>query len=270
MATDPILEGRVAVVTGAARGIGRGIAVELARAGAQVAIGDLVHVPEIAKDAEETAALVEAQGRSARVVACDVADPSGPEALMTAAAAEWGGIDYVVSNAGVLGAANVVDLDPAEWERLLRVNATGTFHTCRAALPHLMARGGGAIVNISSVTGLRGAAGRAHYSASKFAVIGLSESLALEVAESKIRVNCIAPSSVRSHMTLSELMRVTKIDDPARADEVWTKVSKKRLPFGRSVEPEDIGRAVVFLCGAEMISGIVLPVTGGDDLRRSD
>jgi 3-oxoacyl-[acyl-carrier protein] reductase len=131
-----------------------------------------------------------------------------------------------------------------------------------------MERGGGAIVNISSVSGLRGAAGRAHYAASKFAVIGLSESLAMEVAEAKIRVNCIAPASVRSQMTLTELMKVTGIEDPARADEVWTQVSAKRLPFGRSVEPEDIGRAVVFLCSAEMISGVVLPVTGGEDLRR--
>ena len=268
MATERSLEGRVAVVTGGARGIGRGIALELARAGAHVAIGDLLEDAETAKQAEETAAAVEGQGREARLVSCDVSDPSGPEALMAAAASQWGGLDYVVSNAGVLGSAPVAEMDPAEWERVLRVNATGTFHTCRAALPHLIARGGGAIVNIASVTGLRGAAGRAHYAASKFAVVGLSESLALEVAEAKIRVNCIAPASVRSAMTLSELMSVTGIDDPARADQVWTKVAAERLPFGRSVEPEDIGRAVVFLCGAEMISGVVLPVTGGEDLRR--
>jgi meso-butanediol dehydrogenase/(S,S)-butanediol dehydrogenase/diacetyl reductase len=268
VATERALEGRVAVVTGAARGIGRGIAVELAKAGADVAIGDLVDRPEIAKDAEQTAAAVEALGRRALVVACDVTDPAGPEALVAAALGELGGLDCVVANAGVLGAVPVAEMDPAEWERVLSVNATGTFHTCRAALPHLIERGRGAIVNVSSTAGLRGAATRAHYSASKFAVIGFSQSLALEVAKSGIRVNCVAPASVRSAMTVSELMAVTGLEDPEQADALWTEVAAKRLPFGRSVEPEDIGRAVVFLCAAEMISGVVLPVTGGEDLRR--
>ena len=134
--------------------------------------------------------------------------------------------------------------------------------------PHLIERGRGAIVNVSSTAGLRGAATRAHYSASKFAVIGFSQSLALEVAKSGIRVNCVAPASVRSAMTVSELMAVTGLEDREQADALWTEVAAKRLPFGRSVEPEDIGRAVVFLCAAEMISGVVLPVTGGEDLRR--
>lgn len=263
-----MLEGRVAIVTGAARGIGRGIAVELARAGADVAIGDLLAEPELAEQAAETVATVEALGRRAIAVDCDVTELAGPKALVDAALGQLGGLDCVVANAGVLGAVPVLEMEPAEWDRVLRVNATGVFLTCRAALPHLVEQGAGSIVNIASTTGLRGAAGRAHYSASKFAVVGFSESLAAEVADAGVRVNCIAPAGVRSGMTLAELMAVTGVEDREEADALWTRVSAQRLPFGRSVEPEDVGRAVVYLCAAPMVSGTVLPVTGGEDLSR--
>ncbi len=262
------LQGRVAVVTGGARGIGRGIAGELARAGADVAIGDLLGDPAVAADAEETLAAVRAAGRRALAVACDVTDPGGPERLMKEALAELGGLDIVVCNAGVLGEGAVLDMEPEEWRRVLEVNATGTFLTCRAALPHLIERGGGAIVNIASIVGLRGVANRAHYSASKFAVVGLTQALAAEVADAGVRVNAVCPAGVRSHMTLSEVGRATGIDDPAQLDAIWTNVAAQRLPFGRSVEPEDIGRAVAYLAGAEMVSGAILPVAGGEDLRR--
>jgi NAD(P)-dependent dehydrogenase (short-subunit alcohol dehydrogenase family) len=121
-------------------------------------------------------------------------------------------------------------------------------------------------VNIASVLGLQAAGGRASYSASKFAVVGLTQALAAEVGRQGIRVNCICPSSVRSAMTLDELSEVTGVHDPEKADALWTKVAAKRLPLGRSVEPEDIGRAVVWLCEGDVVTGVSLPVTGGEGL----
>ncbi len=260
------LEGKIAIVTGAARGIGRGIATELARAGCDVVIGDLLQIDEIAADAKETVARVEALGRRALAVQCDVSEPADCDALVASAIEQFGGLHVVVANAGVMNIATVAETRPEDWERVLRVNSTGTFLTCRAALPHLTAQREGSIVNIASIAGLRAGGGRSPYTASKFAAVGFTQSLAAEVAKDGVRVNCVCPSSVRSQMTVGELADVVGLDDLGAADEMWTKVAEKRLPLGRSVEPEDIGQAVVFLCQAEMIVGVALPVTGGEGL----
>jgi meso-butanediol dehydrogenase/(S,S)-butanediol dehydrogenase/diacetyl reductase len=260
------LEGRVAIVTGGARGIGRGIAIELARAGCDVTIGDLLDRDEVAAAAEDTLAQIEATGREGRAVRCDVTQEADCDALVAQAIFDWGGLDIVVCNAGVLAKSPVVETSTEDWERVMQVNATGTFQTCRAALPHLKARGSGSIVNIASVAGLHAHGGRAQYTSSKFAVVGFTQSLAAEVAKDGVRVNCVCPSSVRSQMTLGELSEYTGIDDPAKADALWSKVASKRLPLGRSVEPADIGQAVVYLCQADMVVGVALPVTGGDGM----
>lgn len=261
------LEGKIAIVTGGARGIGRGIALELARAGADVAIGDLLERPEIAGEAKASVDAVRVLGRRAEAFACDVSRFTDCEALVAATLRELGGLHIVVCNAGVLGKGPVLEMAPEEWARVLTVNATGTFHTCRAALPHLVAQGEGSIVNVASTTGLRGVAGRAHYSASKFAVVGLTQALAAEVTEQGVRVNAVCPAGVRSGMTLGELSEVTGVEDAEKADALWTKVAAKRLPVGRSVEPEDIGRAVAYLCGATAVTGVALPVSGGEGIR---
>ena len=253
-------------MTGAARGIGRGIALSLAEAGADVAIADL-GIPEVAAEAAQTAEAVRALGRRALTLACDVSRYADCEALVARVLGALGGLDIVVCNAGVIGKQPVLEMPPEEWARVLGVNATGTFHTCRAALPHLVAQHRGSIVNIASTAGLRGGRERAHYSASKFAVIGFTQSLAAEVAEHGVRVNAVCPASVRSGMTLSELMQVTGVSDPTEADRLWTKVAAKRLPLGRSVEPSDIGAAVVYLCTATAVTGVALPVTGGEGMR---
>lgn len=260
------LAGQVALVTGAARGIGRGIALALAEAGADVAIADLLDDPALLKEAEETAAGVRALGRRALLLACDVTRYADCEAAVAEARARLGGLDVVVANAGVLAKGPVLELDPALWARVLAVNATGTFHICRAALPHLVAQRRGSIVNVASTTGLRASRNRAAYSASKFAVVGFSQALAAEVAELGVRVNVVCPAAVRSGMTLGELMEATGERDPAAADALWTKVSQKRLPLGRSVEPADIGAAVVYLCTAGAVTAAVLSVTGGEGL----
>ena len=260
------LEGQVAIVTGGARGIGRGVAVELARAGCDVAIGDLLDVADTARNSDATISRIEALGRRGVAVQCDVTKEADCAALVEAARNQRGGLDVVVCNAGIMQIGGVADISSNEWRRALDVNLTGTFQTCRAALPHLTSQGRGSIVNIASVAGLRTDGSRVAYSSSKFGVVGLTQALAAELATHGVRVNCICPSSVRSAMTVGELMDVTGVDAPEKADALWTKVGAKRLPLGRSVEPEDIGRAVVWLCESDMVVGVSLPVTGGDGL----
>jgi meso-butanediol dehydrogenase/(S,S)-butanediol dehydrogenase/diacetyl reductase len=260
------LEGRKAIVTGAAQGIGRGIAEELARAGCDVVVGDLLDRPETAKAAAETVASIEALGRRALATRCDVRIEEDCEALVRTAREELGGLDVLVCNAGIMQIGGVSDITSEEWRRVLDVNLTGTFQCCRAALPHMLEQGSGAIVNIASTTGLRTSGERVAYSSSKFGVVGLSQALASEVARQGVRVNCVCPAFVRSGMSIGELMQHSGIEDPAQADAAWTKVGEKSGPLGRSVEPADIGRAVVWLCKSDMVVGIALPVTGGNGL----
>ena len=260
------LEGCRAIVTGAAQGIGRGIAWELARAGCDVAVADLLDRPETKQAASETVAGVEAEGRRAVALRCDVSVESDCEALVRDTIDALGGLDILVCNAGIMQIGGVRDITSEQWRRVLDVNLTGAFQTCRAALPHLVEQGRGAIVNIASTTGLRTGGERVAYSSSKFGVVGLTQALASEVAPHGIRVNCVCPSFVRSAMSVGEFMQNVGIDDAQAADAAWTKFGEKRLPLGRSVEPADIGRAVVWLCESDMVVGIALPVTGGDGL----
>jgi len=260
------LEGRKAIITGAAQGIGRGIAEELARAGCDVVIGDLLDRPETAKAASEAVAAIETLGRRALAVQCDVRSEDDCDALVRCATEQLGGLDILVCNAGIMQIGGVSDITSEQWKRVLDVNLTGTFQTCRAALPHMLAEGRGAIVNIASTTGLRTSGERVAYSSSKFGVVGLTQSLASEVAPKGVRVNCVCPSFVRSGMSIGELMIHSGIEDPAQADAAWTRLGEKTGPLGRSVEPSDIGKAVVWLCESDMVVGIALPVTGGSGL----
>lgn len=260
------LEGARAVVTGAAQGIGRGIAWELARAGCDVVVADLLDRPETQARARETVEGVEARGRRSIAVQCDVSVEADCEALMRSTIDALGGLDIVVCNAGIMQVGGVAEITSAQWRRVIDVNLTGTFQTCRAALPHLLKQGRGAIVNVASTTGLRTGGERVAYSSSKFGVVGLTQALASEVVRQGIRVNCVCPSFVRSGMSLGEFMQNTGIEDPVAADAGWTRLGETRGPLGRSVEPADIGRAVVWLCESEMVVGIALPVTGGDGL----
>jgi len=199
------LEGKVAIVTGGARGIGRGIATQLARAGCDVLIGDRLDLAEVAADAEETVARVEALGGRCEAIQCDVTREADNEALVAHAIAELGGLHVVACNAGVMNIAPVSETTLADWQRVMDVNATGVFLTCRAALPHLTGQGQGSIVVTASAAGLRAGGGRSPYSSSKFAVVGFTQALAAEVAKDGVRVNCVCPASVRSEMTVGEL-----------------------------------------------------------------
>ncbi len=242
------LDGKIALVTGGGRGIGRGIVLEFAREGADVAI----NYRRDRAAADVTAADVQALGQRAVVVQADVADCAAVERMTAEAVAALGGLDIAVANSGVASrVSSIADMDPNEWRRVLSTDLDGAFYTARAAVPHLTARRG-TMLFISSIGADIAAAGGAPYHASKAAVNVLTRVLAKEVAGAGVRVNCIAPGLVRSDMG----ERLIKFVGDAVV---------QTIPLGRAGEIADIGRAAVFLASddASWITGKILRVDGG-------
>jgi NAD(P)-dependent dehydrogenase (short-subunit alcohol dehydrogenase family) len=253
---EPSLAGRRALVTGAGTGIGRAITRALARAGASVAVTDLD-----AKAAEATAGEI---GIAAFGTGLDVTDAAATEAVFAEAARRLGGLDILCANAGISSMHLVKDLDEAEWDRNMAVNAKGVFLSDRAAVRRWLTDGTkGVIVNTASMAGKIGAPWLAHYSASKFAVVGFTQALAREVAPHGIRVNCVCPGFVRTSMQERELLWEADLRgmtvEAVQADYV------AQTPLGRLEEPEDVADVVAFLCSdaARFVTGEALNVTGG-------
>jgi 3-oxoacyl-[acyl-carrier protein] reductase len=246
-ATPLELEGQVALITGAGRGIGAGIARGLARAGCDVALVDV----DVAA-AEAVAAAIRATGRRAMALRADVANVAEAERSVTAVHEAMGRLDHLVCNAGITRDAMIWKMAEASWDEVIDVNLKGCFAYCRAVAPVFRAQGRGHIVNIASINGLRGKAGQSNYSASKAGVIALTRTLARELGPRGINVNCIAPGMVRSEMT-----------DRLPAEVVARATAESAL--GRIAEPEDVAAVVVFLCssGARHVTGEVIRVDGG-------
>jgi 3-oxoacyl-[acyl-carrier protein] reductase len=242
------LDGRTALVTGGGRGIGRGIVLELAREGADVAI----NYRRSRAAAETTAAEVRALGRRAVTLEADVSDREAVDRMVTAAVRDLGRLDIAVANSGVASRfAPVAQLDPEEWRRVVATDLDGAFWTARAAIPHLLASKG-TMLFISSIGADAAAAGGAPYHVAKAGVNALTKVLAKEVAPAGVRVNCIAPGLVLSDMG-ERLLRF-------HGDAVL-----QTIPLGRAGEPHEIGRAAVFLASedAAWITGKILRVDGG-------
>ena len=192
------LTGKVALVTGAGKGIGRALAVALAHEG--------VHVGLLARSANQlqaVAAELQALGVRTSMAAADVADEAAVNAAVTHLSRELGPVDILINNAGIGTFAKFLDMPVADWEHIIQVNLLGVYYTTRAVLPAMLARQAGDIINISSTAGQRGAAGSSAYSASKFAVMGLTEALMQEVRKSNIRVSALAPSTVATELAMS-------------------------------------------------------------------
>jgi meso-butanediol dehydrogenase / (S,S)-butanediol dehydrogenase / diacetyl reductase len=250
------LEGRRALVTGAGAGIGRAIARALAVAGASVAVTDL--------DVAAAQAVAEEIGPRAIALRLDVTNAAETEAVMEQVADHCGGLDIVCANAGISSMARVTELTEDEWDANMAVNAKGVFLTNRAAVRHWLRAGAkGVIVNTASLAGKQGVPLLAHYAASKFAVVGFTQSLAREVAAHCIRVNCVCPGFVRTGMQERELVWEAGLrgmtPDTVRDEYVAL------TPLGRLEQPEDVADAVVFLASdaARFITGEALNVTGG-------
>ena len=252
------LEGKVAIVTGAGTGIGRGIATVLASHGATVVCTDISE-----QTASGTAAIIADRGGRAMAFAHDVTDWDSTHAVVADSLKACGQIDILVTNAGVSKSVPFHELDVAEWNRVNDVNSKGVFISCRAVIPHMMSRKYGKIVNISSMVGKEGIPLFVHYCASKFAVIGLTQALAKEVAPHNINVNAVCPGVVRTPLWDPLLKQLAKNKNISE-DEAWGEFVGG-IPFKRPQEPEDIGEAVAFYASdrARNITAAAENVSGG-------
>jgi NAD(P)-dependent dehydrogenase (short-subunit alcohol dehydrogenase family) len=245
------MKGKVVIITGGASGIGRATAIAFAREGAAVVIGDLDKT-----GGENTVSAIKDAGGHATFLRCDVAMPADVQALVAKAVDQYGGLDYAFNNAGLVGSyAGIVDTPLEDWNRVVAINLTGVWLCMKYEIPEMLRRGGGAIVNNGSVTGLVGAAGFAGSVATKHGVLGLTKSAALQYATQGIRVNAVAPGAIRSPL-FDQMM---ELHPDAKA------ATLAAIPQSRFGEPEEIAEAVLFLCSdrAAHIIGHVLTVDGG-------
>ncbi len=236
------------IVTGAAQGIGRAVALRLASPGVHIAVWDTQAV-----GVEETASLCRGRGAVSRAWTVDVGVEDQVEGAVLDFTREWGSPDGLVANAGIFPRSRALDMQLSEWERVLRVNLTGTFLCARAAARAMTKVGGGAIVTMASGRALAGAANGAHYSATKSGIIALTKSLALDWAPHGIRVNCVIPGLSDTAQPRGEMS-----DDQLHA-------AGARIPLGRIGQPEDIAGVVAFLLGSDAayMTGQSVAVNGG-------
>jgi (+)-trans-carveol dehydrogenase len=274
----PTLDGRVALVTGAARGQGRSHALHLARAGADVIAIDIadqietVTYPMATKaDLDETAVVVAATGRRVVSAVVDVRDAAALKVAVDDGVSELGRLDIIVANAGISGYGRLEQSEQS-WDAIIGTNLTGVWNTARAGLPHIVAGArGGCVIIVSSVGGLRGLPNLSAYTASKHGVVGLMRTLAREYAEHRIRVNSVHPTAVPTDMIMNpttfNLFR-PDLDNPGVADVRPAFESMNTLPVPW-VEPEDVSKAVLFLVSddARYITGASLPVDAGALLK---
>ncbi|BDU06317.1 mycofactocin-coupled SDR family oxidoreductase [Nocardia cyriacigeorgica] len=272
------VSGKVALVTGAARGIGRAQAVRLAEEGADIVAFDIcapvdtvIIPPATPEDLAETARAVEAAGAKVVTATVDVRDGAALRAATDDAVARLGGLDIVCATAGITSSAPALELSEAVWQTMLDVNLTGVWQTCKAATPHLIERGGGSMILVSSIAGLRGLMGVAHYTAAKHGVVGLMRSLAKELAPHQVRVNSVHPTNVDTPMIQNDMVRKSFRPDrehPTREEFAEAAVTMNMLPIPW-VEPIDIANASLFLASdeARYITAVTLPVDAGSTQR---
>lgn len=243
-----ILEGKVAVVTGAARGIGAAVAVKLAEQGADVVVNDIVDEAGFA----DVCAKIEANDARALTITADISKPAEAKRLVEEAISALGRIDILVNNAGITKDNLIMRMSEAEWDDVIAVNLKGTFNCLQAAARPMLKQRSGAIVNLASVVGVVGNAGQANYAASKAGVIGLTKTAAKELASRGIRVNAVAPGFIETDMT-------------KKLPEEFTGKLIEMIPLGFLGSPEHVADVVVFLASeaAAYVTGEVIKIDGG-------
>lgn len=269
------LEGKVAFITGAARGLGRSHAVRLAQEGADIIAVDLcapvatvsTYPPATISDLDQTVNEVEKLGRKIVASVADVRDHEALKTALDAGVSELGGLDIAVANAGIVSFGSATELTEQQWKDVLDINLTGVWNTARAATPHLIARGGGSLMFISSIGGLRGMMNVAHYVTAKHGIVGLMRTMANELAPHRVRVNTIHPTNVDTDMIQNPgTYQMFAPDEPEPSQEkalpAFLSLNALAVPW---VEPRDISNAVLFLGSdeARYITGVTLPVDAG-------
>lgn len=269
----------MALITGAARGIGRAQAVRFAQEGADIValdvcgpIDTVVIPPASPDDLAETARLVAEAGSRIHTDVVDVRDLDAVRSATDAGAAMFGGVDVVCATAGITTRGTALELSSEAWRTMLDVNLTGVWHTCTAAAPHLIARGGGAMVLTSSIAGLRGLLGVAHYTAAKHGVVGLMRALAHDLAPHGIRVNTLHPTNVDTPMIQNDAVTSAfrpDLDRPPTREEFANAAITMNLLAVPWIEAVDVANAALFLASdeARYITAVALPVDAGATQR---
>ncbi len=274
------IKGKIVVVTGAARGIGRAIAEAFAREGANVLVADLGslavkpgsdwHYSLSAKtELEAATSEINERGGTCMAIEVDVSDRDSCQNLVDESVEAFGGLDILVNNAGIIQTGPIVDFAESDWDQVFAVNVKGIFLMSQAAIPHLK-KNGGVIINIASVAGKRGLPYMGAYCASKFAVIGLTQSMAAELAEFSIRVNAICPGNVDTSMWFDHLSKSKRRQQEYGTDTVedtFAALIQDSVPLGREQTPEDMAEAALYLTRADNVTGISLTVSGGFEMN---
>lgn len=266
------IKDKVALVTGGARGIGAGIVGVLSQAGARVMIADIgvAHTPgedwryalADASDLEKTLA----QGSNISAIRVDVTDPDSCADAVAATIAEFGRLDILVNNAGVVDSGPIESFDADTWDHIFAVNTKGIFLMTQAALPHLRKAQQASVVNTASIAGKKGYPNMSAYCGSKFAAIGITQSLAAELAPDNITVNAICPGMVGTAMWLDHLLPTNATSEAQKTDEFEASM-RETIPLGRPQTAQDMGEAVLYLATSPNVSGIALAVAGGFEMH---
>jgi len=254
------LEHKTAIVTGAGRGIGRGIALALAKEGVDIVVSDIN-----VKEAQQVAKEIEGLGRNALAVKTDVTSKNDIEELMKKTIEHFGSLDIMVSNAGVSSMENVIDMPEEKWDFNMDVNLKGTFLVTQAAAKQMIAQQSGKIICTASMAGKGGVATQAHYNASKHGVVAYMKSLAQELAPYGITVNSICPGSIKTSMQDREVQWTAELRGAGATSESIREEMASFTPLGRIGLPEDVAKVVVFLASddAAFMTGQAINVTGG-------